>query len=154
MKPIVLTIFLLGVSAISHAQLENGDGPIGDRIKSLKVAYITSKLDLTTEESQAFWPVYNEYEDKQEAIRKETELNGKLDALSDEELEQAILRTFEREERLLELKREYFEHFKDILSIRKIALLKQAEVAFNKELVRRLSELQQRREGFRRRSNN
>ncbi|MCB0697691.1 MAG: hypothetical protein KDC07_10020, partial [Chitinophagaceae bacterium] len=33
-----------------------------DRIKALKIAYITEKLDLTSEQAQKFWPVYNRYE--------------------------------------------------------------------------------------------
>ena len=32
------------------------------RIEAIKVAFITKKLDLTTEEAQKFWPVYNNYQ--------------------------------------------------------------------------------------------
>lgn len=33
----------------------------GERLEALKIAYLTKKLSLTTEEAQRFWPVYNQY---------------------------------------------------------------------------------------------
>ncbi len=38
--------------------------PDKDKIKSLKIAFITERLDLSTKEAQTFWPIYNEYEEK------------------------------------------------------------------------------------------
>ena len=40
-------------------------------IKAQKTAYITTKLGLTPEEAQRFWPIYNEYDENREAIRRE-----------------------------------------------------------------------------------
>lgn len=48
-----------------HAQ-----GPVRDRIKTLKVAFITEQVDLTSEEAQQFWPIYNEHEEVMENIRR------------------------------------------------------------------------------------
>src|SRR6187455_2970115 len=42
-----------------------------EEIKAQKVAYLTQKMSLTTEEAQKFWPIYNEYDKGLEAIRKE-----------------------------------------------------------------------------------
>ncbi|MEP4946352.1 MAG: hypothetical protein ABJU26_02325, partial [Flavobacteriaceae bacterium] len=54
--------------------------PSGERIKTLKVAYITEKISLTSEEAQSFWPVYNDYEEKKHALRKKErdELKSKI----------------------------------------------------------------------------
>jgi hypothetical protein len=35
-----------------------------EKVKSEKIAYFTSELGLTSQEAQAFWPVYNEYQEK------------------------------------------------------------------------------------------
>ena len=32
-----------------------------ERIKALKVAFITEKLELTESEAQKFWPIYNTF---------------------------------------------------------------------------------------------
>ena len=36
----------------------------------MKIAFITEKLSLTTKEAQSFWPIYNEYSQKIEKLRK------------------------------------------------------------------------------------
>jgi Spy/CpxP family protein refolding chaperone len=40
-------------------------------IKAQKTAYLTQQLDLSPEEAQKFWPVYNQYDKEVEAVRKE-----------------------------------------------------------------------------------
>lgn len=42
----------------------------GDRIESLRVAFISQELNLSPSEAQKFWPVYNQYRDDMEALRK------------------------------------------------------------------------------------
>ena len=40
-----------------------------DKIKSLKIAFITERLNLSSDEAAVFWPVYNEHEDAIEKLR-------------------------------------------------------------------------------------
>ena len=42
-----------------------------EQIEALRISFITQRLDLTREEAQRFWPVYNEYHDALESLRKE-----------------------------------------------------------------------------------
>jgi len=42
----------------------------GSRIESLKIAYLTQKLNLSTEEAEKFWPVYNKYMDEIRGARQ------------------------------------------------------------------------------------
>ena len=42
-----------------------------EKMESMRVAFLTNKLDLTTDESTRFWPVYNEYSRKRMELRKE-----------------------------------------------------------------------------------
>jgi hypothetical protein len=48
----------------------NAQDGIRDRIKAQKVAYITEQLDLTVDEAQKFWPIYNRYETTIHRLRK------------------------------------------------------------------------------------
>lgn len=41
-----------------------------ERLEAEKVAFITKQLDLSVEEAQAFWPVYNKVEKSQKALSK------------------------------------------------------------------------------------
>ena len=111
-----------------------------DKIKKLKISFFTDQLDLSTEEAQKFWPVYNHHNDKYDSL-KENKWRGivrrlkKVDELSEEEA--SILLTDYREYK--ELRYEYREDFiadlKDVISDKKIMQLKHAEYEFDKKLL-------------------
>ena len=86
MKKNLLIIFLLClVHLASNAQGQQGPPPQGPpppkNIHALKVAFITRQLNLTAEEAQKFWPVYNTYSDAVKKIR----IEQKQDVLGFEE---------------------------------------------------------------------
>jgi Spy/CpxP family protein refolding chaperone len=62
MKTKILIPILFLVSFVSFSQDFKEKK---EKIKALKVAYITEELNLTSEEAQKFWPIYNTYDDKQ-----------------------------------------------------------------------------------------
>jgi hypothetical protein len=123
--------FLLALPQVTQAQ---------DRIRALKVAFITDKLKLSPEESEKFWPVYNQYEAEHKRIRQKYRSEQDLNTLSDQEVERAVLDRFDMEEELIKLKRDYFQRMKGFMAVRKIALLQRSEQEFNKELLRRIQE--------------
>lgn len=48
-----------------------------DALESLKIAFLSKKLDLTPEEAQKFWPVYNQYISEMKKMHKEHKaMNG------------------------------------------------------------------------------
>lgn len=145
MKNILLTsIFILLFIAGAFAQKECSDHcKKMEQIKAQKVAFITDKLQLTVEEAQQFWPVYNEMNKKSEEIdaqikkivqnfkkNKETLTNTELEAMSD--------KMMELEASSSKLDQEYYLKFKKILPIMKILELHQAERQFKHELLQQL----------------
>ena len=59
----------------------SGQGRPGmDKIKSLKVAFITERVGLTSKEATMFWPVYNEHEEALAQIRRKerVEIRSKM----------------------------------------------------------------------------
>lgn len=112
-----------------------------ERLESLKVAYLTKELQLTPEEAQQFWPLYNEMTKKMRDIRKEQRGNRmdakeRFDSMSDAELSEAIDKELAYEQEELDLKKEYNAKFKKILPIKKVAKLHAAEKGFRKELLK------------------
>ena len=59
---------LIFISAITYAQPPQGKR---DKVKSLKIAFISDELALTPQEAEKFWPIYNTFEDKQFVLRHE-----------------------------------------------------------------------------------
>ncbi len=72
----------------------------GERVEALKIAYLTKKLNLTTEEAQKFWPVYNQYM----ADLKKARAEGR----SMDELE--------KDEKVLEIRKKYYGDFSKALN--------------------------------------
>jgi hypothetical protein len=62
-KYIFLILFL--ITTFSYGQ----NGKKLERIKALRIAYISNKLNLTSEEAEKFWPVFNTFDTKQFDLR-------------------------------------------------------------------------------------
>ncbi|EKF54130.1 hypothetical protein I215_14079 [Galbibacter marinus] len=116
-----------------------------DYIKSLKIAFMTDNLNLTTEEAQKFWPIYNNYEDHKYAeVYKE--YKGIKHLLRDKEFgdvsEAQAKRTLEKlidiKKNSLELEKKLFDDLSDIMPSTKILYLKKLEDDFNHKLLEKL----------------
>jgi hypothetical protein len=112
-----------------------------ERIQARKVAYITDRLDLSPEEAQKFWPVYNNH---QEAVEEQHQVLREAfpsseEALTDEEA-LAFIETLEKhEQKMLDLKKDFHKALKEVISPQKIVLLFETEKRFREELIRHLS---------------
>ena len=116
-------------------------------IKAQKVAYLTQKMDLTPEESQKFWPVYNQYDKELEALRKERReahkaMKDKTD-MSEAEASKAIDDELAAQQKELDLRKKYATEFKKNVGAQKTMKLFRAERDFNRELLGRLRDRQQ-----------
>ncbi|MCF8276220.1 MAG: hypothetical protein K9J17_05740 [Flavobacteriales bacterium] len=140
-KLILLTIAVLLNSIQLVKAQEELEPSKRERLEALKVAYLTSELNLTPEEAQQFWPLYNELEGKMQSIRskrRDNRISTKKNQaeLSDAELSAAVDKELAFEQQELDLKKEYNERFKKILPMQKVVLLHGAEQGFRKELLR------------------
>ncbi len=133
----ILSLFTLSLfsQGISNDRLS--------KIKAQKIAFITEKLDLTPEEAQVFWPIYNELAQKKEALNKRRkdiayELNSNWDTYTDKEKEALADEFVGLKLKDANLDIEYHDRFKKVLSIEKVLKLYQAEIAFKNYLLKRI----------------
>ena len=114
-----------------------------EKIKTLKTAYITDKLELTSFEAEKFWPIYNNYAEKFHTLRVQEhkeiykKLRDGLDKLTDAEANEMIDKNLSIEGSMLELNKQMTAELRKILSPKKIILLKKAENDFKRELLER-----------------
>lgn len=116
-----------------------------EKIEAQKIAFITQHLELSPEEAQVFWPVYNQFSDAIGEIQKQRIENSKkarkdIDALSEVEIEKMIDNHIILDQKELDIKKKYHAEFKKVLSNKKIAKLYHAEMMFKAELLRRMKE--------------
>ena len=107
-----------------------------ERIEAIKVAFITKKLDLTTEEAQKFWPVYNNYQKElMELMRKRREDRQKTGIAPND----IINADLTNESKMLELKKKYKKLYLKAIPAEKVLLLYQAEREFREHLIKQLN---------------
>ncbi len=145
MKKLILILALI-ICANSFAQ---PSGKMQERIKAQKVAFITEKLSLTTEEAQGFWPIYNAFEAKLEALRKgdlrDVKMKMREGNVSDAEANTLLSKIMNAETEMHNSKMKLMNDLKKVISAEKIIRLKAAEDAFNKKLLERLREFRDKR---------
>ena len=117
-----------------------------ERIEAQRVGFITQRLNLTPEESQQFWPVYNQYTEKLQQIRTAAKVDTPLDEMNDADTEKMILGQMDRETHELDLRKEYYQKLKKVISVKKIAKLYRAERDFKAELLKQLQEMKEMRQ--------
>jgi hypothetical protein len=142
MKNYILFLLIVHSAGLAFSQGQRresaGDRKGREKIKATHAAYITERLELTSDEAERFWPVYREYGEKRKAIRqqyREAKRNG--------EDEQALVDLhLNIKQQELDLEKAYSVRFLEIISAEKMLRLQQAETDFRKLVLR---QIQQRR---------
>ena len=125
---------------------QDNSGPGGrekmmEIVVAQRVAYINTKLDLNTEESTKFWPVYNEFSKKRFELRKNTKLDRRQqESMNESDSKKVLDQQMENQEKEVVLKKNYYEKFKAILPAQKLVKLEEAEMEFNKEVLKKFKE--------------
>ncbi len=149
----IWSILFIQIIAMGTGIAQNGPpekGRMLEKMEAMRVAYLTNRLDLNSEEASRFWPVYNEYAQKRMELRKDL-MQSKRDLrrkeLSEEESKKEVEEQLSIQEKELSLKKNYYEKFKALLPAQKLARLEPAEMEFNQEVIRHLKERRERRMG-------
>lgn len=137
MKIILVFSFILFSSFPLMAQHEEHR----ERIKALKTAYITEGLQLSSEEAQKFWPIYNEFtEKKHELYRAEDEDIGRVECISEEKANEMLQKFVHLEHEDYLLKKQFYKDLKELFSAKRIILLKKIENEFKHKMIREYRE--------------
>ena len=88
----------------------------GNQLVALKIAYITKRLDLSPEEAQKFWPIYNQYTEELKRTRQDAIRGNKSE--------------IELDEALLNVRKKYSVSFGQAISPQKIDVFFKSEKEF------------------------
>ncbi|MCK0109304.1 sensor of ECF-type sigma factor [Flavobacteriaceae bacterium S0825] len=137
MKKIITPLLLLIICFSSYAQRDRKE--MQEKIKAQKVAFITDKLDLTSNEAQKFWPVYNAFEERTNQIRRSDLYKirsvMKKENLTEKEAQDILVKFMAVEEKMHNAKQQLIKDLGNVISPQKIIKLKIAEDAFNRKLM-------------------
>lgn len=131
------------------------DPKVQEKIRNLRIAYISDKLGLTPDQAEKFWPVYREFADKRKATRQElidahkAARQGGVDPKTDENLVNLGLKIKQME---LDLEKDYSGRLLKVISAQQMLNLRKAEKDFQMMVLQQLQQrrlMQQRQENFR-----
>jgi len=117
-----------------------------DDLKAQHTAFITSQLNLSPSESEKFWPIYNEYTEKTRQIKKEDRAKQQ-ENLSESDAAKMITLDLANEQKLLDLKKQYYTEFQKVIPSSKLAKLDKVEQKFKRHLIERIGEKKMNQKG-------
>lgn len=127
----------------AQAQQKTDDGWKG-RVMSEKIAFLTMELNITPEEAQVFWPVYNKVEKeidqaRHDVIRSYKNLAEAIDAgKSSKEISTLLENYLQAKVTQDKLDNASAETYKGILPVEKVAKLFVAEEKFRRQYINKL----------------
>lgn len=116
-----------------------------NKMKVNKIAYLTDKLDLSVEEAQKFWPIFNNYEDEMNAVRekmrpRDTTKEGfpmRPDFLkmTEKEAQDMINRHLKSKREIIDIQDKYSKEFKKAIPTQKIMMLFMLEKRYISDVI-------------------
>ena len=113
-----------------------------EKLESAKVAFITRRLDLTSEQAEKFWPKYNRHnEAKWKIMRSINDLINFDEEISEQKARDLIDQKFDMEQQILDLEKAFL---KDIIKIiTPVQAIKLGEA--NRDFARHIYRMQKRK---------
>lgn len=116
-----------------------------EKIEAQKAAFITEQLQLTAEEAQKFWPIYNQYNNSKEELthgffKDIRRFRPNDEAMTDKDASELADNYIRHAQKMLDIQKEYHLKFKEVLPPKKLLKLYNVEREFQRMLLKRLGE--------------
>jgi len=139
----ILVLIALLLFNLSYSQQCDKFSKHKEKIEAEKVAFITKKIDLSVNEAQKFWPIYNEMQDKKVELHKQKrslmqKINTNFNSMSETEIEKSLDESLNIDLQVTKMRIEYNSKFKKAIGIKKTALYYKSEREFRKTLLRKI----------------
>lgn len=137
-KILIILVALISFAGAGMGQDKDPKNAEAGRLQAYKIAFLTKRLNLTPDEAQRFWPIYNQYEQELRQARIENrQKNGDV---------------IEVEEKILNIRKKYNGEFGKAINPDKINLLFRSEKEFGNIVQKELMERRQQNPNNRRRN--
>ena len=116
---------LFSIAGTAVAQQQQPDSKQEEKIQALEIAFISRKLNLTTDDAQKFWPVYNEYKRDIRQVMINQKNNPNKDVV-------------DNEQRIIDVRKKYRDRFVGVIGQPRMNKFFQAEREFRGVLLNQL----------------
>jgi hypothetical protein len=117
-----------------------------EKFNKEREAYYNEKLELTDQEINAFWPIYNDFYNRKMKLAEDERntfmyAHNNANNLSDEEINNNLQKIRDLKEQQIRLENEYYQDkFSEVLPPKKVLRLYKVEWDFRRHLLKKLRE--------------
>jgi len=145
MKKVVIVILIILMLPVIRVAAQN---PNLEKLNNYKIGFFTKRLNLTSEEAEKFWPVYNEYQGKRNLIQLEKlkinrNFNQNGSTLSDNQLVEMGDKYVDCLVQESALAVAFHKKLREVLSPSKVIMYYQAENQYKAQLLNELQNVRQ-----------
>ena len=145
MKKYLFVSLLMFLTAITASAQDNKKKPhfSPEEFQAKQRAYITEKAELTTEEADAFFPLFFELQKKKFELERNARKDFKRqrgEKMSEEECRKFVYNMADVKIEVAKLEREYTDKYLQVLSPCKVRRVQFAEGSFQRDLMKKMTE--------------
>jgi len=143
LRILTLTLMLFSLTLALSAQESKSREEQIEKFRSMKIAYFTEKLELTPEEAEKFWPLYNDYEKKRREVsryrhRRPKNMDEQLANMTDQEAEKMADDMIISRKKEVELDEAFHKDLKEIFPPKKVMKYYITEHQFREYMLRKI----------------
>lgn len=134
---IYLFLFFMTASSLAFAQ-RNGQPVDPERLQAARIAYITTRISLKTEQAEKFWPLFNSFTESRDAsMRTMSDLSRGVESMSEEEAKSRIQQKLQIQQKLVQVEKTFIAEAAKVLTYKQLLMLQNIAKDFNRHLYER-----------------
>jgi hypothetical protein len=139
MKKYILTLLILLLTLGFSFGQRTGERYDPEKLKAARIAFITTRLDLTPSQAEKFWPLYNRFSDTREnSLREMSKLSDtKSSEISEVDAKKRVENRLVIQRRLIEEEQSFIADISKVISYNQILKLNGISRDFTRQLYQR-----------------
>lgn len=147
-----IPLIILAIMMTIPVMRLNGQNPNLEKFSAYKIGFFTKKMNLTSQEAEKFWPVYNDYQKQKNLIQRDKimlirDFNQNESVLTDNQLTEMGDRLIKYLSDESALAVAFHKKIRELLPPAKVIKYYQAENQYKIQLLKELQENRQQRRG-------
>ena len=138
----IVTFFVLSVFMVSFSQVFAQENQQMGQFKQEKMDYFNEKMDLTEQQKEAFWPIYDDHFNRVMKIHEDEKsllgyFSSNAEHLTEKEVDETIKKKFDIQQQKLDLEIQYHDKFVQAIGKKKTMIMYTLERDYRMHVLRK-----------------
>lgn len=145
MKRVALITLMVSSLLTAFGQTQPGTtrSEAKSKLEAARIAMITERLNLTPDQAQKFWPLYNEFAQERRALQQEAMKSRQgldMSNLTEEQSQRLVNAQMKYKQEKVNLENKYATMLNEVISAKQLVALRKAEDDFRAMILNRLEQ--------------